>query len=212
MTTALDAGLAAQARLDGTRSQGAFRSLLDAVARPGTLVPLPEATLPATVPPALVLPLALADVGVGIEVVGPDAGRWLDLVTAATGARHRPLEAAEIVVDLGDDPRATITSVRRGRTEAPEEAARLALGCRRITAGHTPGCDVLVELQGPGIPGARRVALDGVPTAALRALRDVNRSFPVGVDTWLVADDHQVVGLPRSTRITLLDGHGKAVS
>ena len=59
----------AAARLGGVRSQRAFAALLATLSRPGTIESLDAVALPADVPPALVVPLALADVEVEVAVV-----------------------------------------------------------------------------------------------------------------------------------------------
>lgn len=190
-------------RLDGERSQAAFRTLLDACSRPGEIVELDPRVLPEGVPPGLVVPLALADVDVRVEVVGEGAGHWVELLAVATGARRGPLEAAEILVHLGPGGEHTIRRARRGRPEAPEEAARLALGCRELRSDPSTA-QVVLELSGPGIPGQRYVGLDGIRPAVIAARNEVCEAFPAGVDTWIVDDHHRVLGLPRSTRARMV--------
>lgn len=201
--------LPARARLDGIRSQRAFRVLLEALARPATVVVLPPGVLDPSVPAPLLMPLALADVGVRVDVVGPDAARWLDVVVAATGARRCPTEAADLVAVLGRETGTTVRALRRGRPEAPEEGARLALPCRRLRPAATGrGAQVVVEVSGPGVDGVREVGIDGLAPGVLEALAEVNDAFPTGVDTWLLSDAGQVAGLPRSARLRIHPGSG----
>lgn len=187
------ATLAADARLDVHASQRAFRALLDALARPGlpTLVDAPSG-----VPAALVPALALADVDLTVCVLGGGNPRWEEVVSIATGARAVELEQADLVVALRAPTPDEVRSVRRGRADAPEQSAWLALGCEAIGRG-----PVQIELRGPGVPDARAVAVAGVPAEVFDALVGINRSFPAGVDTFLVAADGTVVGIPRSSSI-----------
>ncbi|MCI0584530.1 MAG: phosphonate C-P lyase system protein PhnH, partial [Chloroflexi bacterium] len=55
-----------------------------------------------------------------------------------------------------------------------------------------------LTIRGPGIAHIAMVGIDGVDPPVLRALVDANSDFPAGVDTFLVSDDGQVAGLPRS--------------
>ncbi|MGH8931273.1 MAG: phosphonate C-P lyase system protein PhnH [Egibacteraceae bacterium] len=188
------------ARLGHHASQQVFRELLGVLARPGTL-----GRLGAMAPhPALLVPLALADVDVGVAVLDHRAGQsdeWERLVCKATGARRMSLDRAEIVVALRSITPGEVRSLRRGRADAPERGARLVVACDRIAKD---GGDVAVELAGPGVAGTTRLGLDGVPADAILALAQVNAGFPAGVDTFLVAAGGAVAGLPRSTRVTIL--------
>lgn len=203
---AVDHALVARTRLDEQQSQRAFRAMLDALAHPGTVVRLPAGVLDPALPSPLLLPLALADPSVRVDVVGVEADRWLEVVLAATGARRCPLEAADLVAGLGPVRAQTVRSLRRGRPAAPEESARLALECRRLRPGRTTGSEVTVELRGPGVPGTVHLGIDGLTPGVVDALVEVNQDFPVGVDTWLVSEDRQLVGLPRSARLDITDG------
>lgn len=195
--------LLAAARLDIDSSQLAFRVLLDALARPGLEVRPRQRLLAPGVPPALLVALALADLDVRVAVTGgADTERWARVIAGATGGRPSTLEGADIVVALDGLEPSQVRSVRRGRAEAPEEGARIAIACRGLSAG---GRGALLELSGPGVAGSRRVGVDGVDRRFFAALAEVNATFPVGVDTWLLADDGGVVGLPRSTRIRIVD-------
>jgi alpha-D-ribose 1-methylphosphonate 5-triphosphate synthase subunit PhnH len=202
----VDPALVGRVRLDEHRSQQAFRAMLDALARPGTIVPLAVGVLDDEVPGPLLLPLALADASVRVDVIGPGSDRWLEVVLAATGARRCPLEAADLVAGLGPVRAQEVRSLRRGRPEAPEEGARLALGCHRLHPDPATRAELTVELRGPGVPGSVHLGVDGLAPGVLGALSEVNHAFPVGIDTWLVSDDRQLVGLPRSVRFDVGGG------
>ena len=195
---------AAAARLEGQRSQRAFRALLDTSSRPGTVVDLAAVALPAGVPPALVVPLALADVEVAVAVLGDDAGAWWELVRDATGARPATPDTADVVVALGPLAAAEVMALRRGTAEEPERGARLALACTGLHPGGAEG-EVVLELAGPGVDGHRRLGVDGVHVEVVDALVAVNATFPRGVDTWLATPDGRLAALPRSTRVRRLD-------
>lgn len=194
MTTAAAPQLAADARLDTFSSQRTFRSLLDALSRPGRLSRLHP---PSGIPAALLPALALVDVDVTACVLTTSESADLGAVLAtATGARLVPMEQADVVVALRPPTPDEIRSLRRGRADAPELGARLSVACTKVTGG-----DVQLILRGPGVPDLRTLDVGGLEPAVFDALVGVNRQFPTGIDTFLVADDGTVAGIPRSTNL-----------
>lgn len=201
-----------RARLTPTESQTVFRVLLDALSRPGRRQDIP-ATISRRVPPALVPLLAMTDVEVAVATSPGDDG-WTDAVVVATGARAGDPSSADWVAVLEPADPALLSTLRRGTALAPEEGARLsiavtALNCDAHPAGaveRSPFVErTVLRLRGPGIDGTTVVVVDGLEPAVAAAVRDTNTAFPTGVDTWLVAADGGVVGIPRSTSIELLD-------
>lgn len=213
MTAVSDATAAAivAARLSPHEAQLVFRRVLDALARPGRVAWLP-ADVVRRVPPALIPALALCDLEVTHCVV--DDERWGDVVAAATGSRGVALGEASWVITLRALNPTEVGRLLRGSAQAPERGARLVQGCRELHmgAGDQPwsstdvGASIItVEVSGPGVPEVRRFTVTGVHAHFFEALSRVNDSFPAGVDTWLVADSGAVVGLPRTTRIVVVD-------
>jgi alpha-D-ribose 1-methylphosphonate 5-triphosphate synthase subunit PhnH len=211
-------GATAADLLSSAASQAVFRVLLDALAGPGRVLALPAPgvvplTLPARgpalgpgpgiEPPALpalgpgpgIVPLALAVIGTPVAVLGDPA--WQDRICRATGATAAAAPDASLVAVYGTADPADIRKLRRGSALAPEDGAKVGLACRQLTEGG-PG-EVTVELSGPGVPGRRRLGVDGVGPAVFEALAEANALLPAGIDVWLVDDRGQVAGLPRST-------------
>ena len=201
--------LARRARLSPSESQKAFRALLDALARPGRVVRLPV-SLTERMPAVLVPAAALADVEVTVAVLtGPDDD-WADAVLQATGARVAPFTQAEMVVFRRAPSATEVASLERGDATSPERGARVSIACRSLRAPEGPsgpdasraaGSGLTLTVRGPGVKGTVQVVVDGLDPGALGALADANRSFPAGVDAWLVADDGSVVGLPRGASV-----------
>ncbi|MCC6435300.1 MAG: phosphonate C-P lyase system protein PhnH [Acidimicrobiales bacterium] len=198
---------AAGARLQGDRSTAVFRVLLDTLARPGMVQALPPGLFPPGVAPALALPLALADLGTSFCIASDDeaeAAAQRDLVALATDARHTIPYDADIVVLGRPDPEA-VGGLRSGSDELPEAAAKLAVQVEDLGSGAT------VVLDGPGVAAPFAVTV-GAPAEFMLALCDRNERPPAGIDTWIVDRRGRVLGLPRTTRITVLDGTGTEVS
>ncbi len=200
------AGLIAAAHLDGEASVAVFRTLLDALARPGTVLPGP-ALHGGAIPPALVPALALADVDLRVAVVGEDAAVWGEVLRSVTGAVPSSLATASIIVALRELSPSEVLVVECGDAMHPELSCRLILACRSLRegsgAGAPPGATSL-RLTGPGIPDARVLHVSGIDHEVFETLIAANRQFPAGIDTHLVDDAGQVAGLPRSTTIEIL--------
>jgi alpha-D-ribose 1-methylphosphonate 5-triphosphate synthase subunit PhnH len=182
-------------------SQASFRLLLEATARPGTVVPLGEQPLtvpPASLRPACALLLGLLDLEVSVSVLGSEGADIADYLCFNTGVQVTSVERADFVFVVGPDSAGEISRVKRGSLPAPHEGATViyapeALG---IAAG-TPGATLC--LAGPGIPGQRRLGVRGIARAEWSRLEDV-MDFPLGVDIWLAAQDGHLAVIPRSVR------------
>jgi alpha-D-ribose 1-methylphosphonate 5-triphosphate synthase subunit PhnH len=153
------------------------------------------------VPPAAVVAGGLADVDVALAVLtdtpadpGPAA------LYAATGASQAPPATAHLVVALRTPTPAEILALARGDALHPEFGCRLIIAVEALGAAQSP---VTLRLQGPGVDGESELGITGVPAGVFEALVAANAEFPAGVDTFLVAADGKVAGLPRSTRIQI---------
>ncbi|MFI1764208.1 phosphonate C-P lyase system protein PhnH [Streptomyces sp. NPDC020800] len=193
------AELVTAARLRPAQAQGVFRAVLDALARPGTVTRFP-ADIPAEVPSALLPVLALADLGTGIRVLEGDGGvRWSEVVSVATNAPAVPLEKARLAAAVRPVAPQEILRLARGAADAPEDGAVLCLPVTALEGGPSTW-----RLSGPGVPGARDVAPQGVPDGFVRARAEAVGGFPAGVDLLLAAPDGSLMGLPRSTNVTVV--------
>lgn len=215
------ADAAARARLEPDASQRTFRALLDALARPGEPASIPDDAAPG-LPRPLVPVLALADVDVTVAILDDAvaADRWHDVVRTATGARRVPAPDAQMVVALRTPLAREVAGLRRGAAEVPELGARLIVACRAVipaadppppstpavlrrSPSSAPPPTVDLELRGPGVPDVRRVRVVGIGADVLASVGASNGDYPAGVDTWLVADDGTIVGIPRSVAIVV---------
>ena len=183
-------------RLDARRSQAVFRVLLSALAEPGRIWRLPLEGLGAAV-----VPLSLAVIDSNFAVVGDKV--QADRVRAATGASAVGLAEAALVALCGTVEAESIEQLRRGSALEPELGAKVGVDCGRLVAGTGPDvqAEVVVELSGPGIPGTACLGVDGVAPQVFVAVAQANREFPAGVDVWLVDEEGQVAGIPRSSRL-----------
>lgn len=170
-------------------SARAFRAILEAMARPGTIHHVAGATPPAPLSPAAgVALLTLTDPTTPLHLAGAaDCAELRDWVAFHVGA---PLVAAEDAVfavgtwaDLQPVDRFAI-----GQPDYPDRSATLIVETDRLDAEGP-------RLTGPGIRDAARLSLP--ETEAFRANRAL---FPLGWDCILTCGD-RLAALPRSTRV-----------
>jgi len=181
--------------------QRLFRQVLEATARPGSLVSLEDLPLEAPEPRlrgACALLLALLDLEVTFHAMGPGAPRLADYVMANTGTRLTPLEAADFVLIAGRDSAGRVALAKRGSLVAPHGGATLLYAPDWLSMLPRPD-GVTLCLRGPGIPDARHLAIGGITPAEIECWKRLN-DFPLGVDIWLAASDGQLAAIPRSIR------------
>jgi alpha-D-ribose 1-methylphosphonate 5-triphosphate synthase subunit PhnH len=182
------------------QSQRDFRALLHALARPGTLHRLDLAATPSAVPAAAVAAAGLADVDVSMAVLAEDGDPTPAALHAATGAPAVSLLRADLVVALRPPEPAEVRVLRHGVPLHPEHAARLVVAVSGLGG---PAAELTLGLRGPGIRDTAQLGVSGLSPEVFDELAAAGQ-FPCGVDTFLVAVDGTVTGLPRSTEIHLL--------
>jgi alpha-D-ribose 1-methylphosphonate 5-triphosphate synthase subunit PhnH len=180
-------------------SQAVFRSVMDAMARPGTIM----ATSGLTEAPH---PLGLAAAAVALTLLDYETPVWLDstLTRASDVADWLKFHTG---APLTDDPQraafAFIADPQRmpafgtfaqGSMEYPDRAATLVLQVERLSG------DEGLRLSGPGIKGSRALFASPLPANFAARLRANRALFPRGVDLILAADT-MLAALPRSVHV-----------
>lgn len=185
------------------QAQGSFRAIMDALANPGTprqLVTPPS--IRSSISPELAsIMLTLADHDTSIwldDILGADAG-VLDFINFHTGAgvvREPGRAVFAFASSAAQLPR--LDQFNLGTQEYPDRSTTIVLAVASLTGGET------LITRGPGIKGHGHISPIGLP-GDFRGQWSANRElFPRGIDLLLVADG-EVMGLPRSTRIS--EGH-----
>lgn len=172
-----------------TQSARAFRAVLEAMARPGTILTLQGAAPPAPLSVAAgVVLLTLADATTPLHLAGAaDCAAVQNWVAFHIGA---PLVAAKDC-DFAIGTWAALHPVsqfRIGQPDYPDRAATLIVERDQLNP-HGP------RLTGPGIE--TETWLDLPETAAFCANR---AQFPLGFDCLFTCGD-RIAGLPRSTKV-----------
>lgn len=180
------------------QSQFAFRAVLDAMARPGSIraVALPDAAPEGWSPALAALALTLFD---------QDTAVWLD-AAAATAEAHAYLrfhcgcplvEATDkagfaVILAAGTAPALHDFSI--GDPLYPERSATLIVAVDALTGGAP------LRLTGPGIKDAAIISPKGLPADFVRQWADNHALYPSGIDVILAAGD-SVVALPRGVTV-----------
>lgn len=178
--------------------QQAFRAVLDGFARPGTLVPAQQRNA------VLMFLSAVLDESVSLAdpsgLVGTDARRLLLAPTA-------PAAQARFVLLDGRKPAEAGFQPALGTLESPELGATLVLSVDALGGEPSAADAVVLQLQGPGVPGTRVLAVTGLHPDWLARRTTWVAAYPMGVDIVLAAPD-ALVALPRTTRVVVTP-HGK---
>ena len=194
--------------LPAQAAQLGFRSLLEAMARPGLVQTLPPAALAGLEPPGIgiglcALLLTLLDAETRLHV-GPGLPRdeLLPYLRFHTGVRLvDAVDDAEFVCCTAEHAHEPLLqSLCKGGDEAPQRGATLIMEVPAL-AEVLPQTRSL-NLRGPGIRDTQRFGVDGIDAEFWRARAALEADFPRGVDLVFCCGD-RVAALPRSTHIEL---------
>ena len=198
MTGMLDIARLAPGFGDPVRgAQGCFRAVLDAMAHPGRIV-----TLPASLSGAPPAPLGAAAAAMALTLCDIDTPLWLDAAAAPAAGYFAFHCGAPVAEDPAQAHFAVIANVAAlppldrfalGSDEYPERAATLVIQVAGLADEDG------VTLRGPGIRGAARLAVAGLPAGFWTERATLAALFPRGVDVVFVCGD-RLAALPRSTQ------------
>jgi alpha-D-ribose 1-methylphosphonate 5-triphosphate synthase subunit PhnH len=180
-------------------AQSTFRSVMDAMARPGTLQRIAaDAGAPT--------PLMRGTAAIALTLFDHDTPVWLDAAMSETSDVTKWLKfhtGAPVVADssvcsfaLIGDPRAlpALNRFASGSNEYPDRSTTLILQVQSLTEGSR------LELRGPGIDGVALLQATLEPADLFERLGVNAALFPRGIDVVLVAND-AIVAIPRTTRL-----------
>jgi alpha-D-ribose 1-methylphosphonate 5-triphosphate synthase subunit PhnH len=195
MVSELPAGLADKV----LSAQSTFRSVMDALARPGSVqevvarVGTPRLLMPGTA--AIALTLFDHDTPIWFDrrmSENPEVANWLKFHSGAPVVTDPSACAFAVAVDGAALPDFDCFSF--GTPEYPDRSTTLILQVKSLTAG----CEY--ELRGPGIDGAVVLRAKIEPNDLFERLAVNAALFPRGLDVVLVCE-HQIVAIPRTTRL-----------
>jgi alpha-D-ribose 1-methylphosphonate 5-triphosphate synthase subunit PhnH len=185
------------------QSQAVFRRVLDAFARPGTVVEIPPVVkppAPLNVPAAAFI-AAFADEGTPIHVdariaAAAEAVGWIRFHTDAPVAAEPGAASFAVVAD--PVAMAPLDAFALGSAEYPDRSTTLVIQVEDLSS------ETGLRLEGPGIDGANIVGARPLPPDFIEWMQ-VNRAlYPRGVDI-VLASPTAIAALPRSTRVGLME-------
>lgn len=185
--------------------QAVFRCVLDAMSRPGRIVQIPSVGIegPQPWPPAaFAILLALCDHETSVWMdEASRAGELKNWLSFHCGAllTEEPASATFALI-AGDGSHPSLTQFAQGDDRYPDRSTTLVVACHSLQGG-APW-----TLSGPGIRNheifSPHVSCHGLLEEAVTN----HALFPLGVDMLFVSGD-AVVGLPRSTQLTAMEGN-----
>lgn len=180
-------------------AQSTFRSVMDAMARPGSvqrIVPMagtPDTMMRGTA--AIALTLFDHDTPLWLDArMAESAGvtKWLKFHTGAPVVQDSSIASFALIGDGGALP--ALDRFALGTSEYPDRSTTLIVQVDSLASGRS------FELRGPGIDGVATLLALVKPFDLFERLHVNEALFPRGIDVVLVADD-AVVAIPRTTRI-----------
>jgi alpha-D-ribose 1-methylphosphonate 5-triphosphate synthase subunit PhnH len=185
-------------------AQSTFRSVMDAMARPGSVARI----VATTGAPAVMMRGTAA---IALTLFDHDTPIWLDSMMSETSDVKKWLKfhaGAPVIEDssichfaLIGDPGAlpALDRFAFGSNEYPDRSTTLIIQVESLAQGPT------FELRGPGIDGTAKVQATIQPLDLFERLAINQSLFPRGIDVVLVAGD-SVVAIPRTTRLVAKGG------
>jgi alpha-D-ribose 1-methylphosphonate 5-triphosphate synthase subunit PhnH len=180
-------------------AQSTFRSVMDAMARPGSVQRIEAA---AGTPTAMMRGTA----AIALTLFDHDTPIWLDSTMSETSEVAKWLKfhtSAPVIADSSICSFALIGKAAElpgldrfsfGSNEYPDRSTTLILQVESLTQGST------FELNGPGIDGTAVLQATIEPADLFERLGINAALFPRGIDIVLVHDD-AIVAIPRTTRL-----------
>jgi alpha-D-ribose 1-methylphosphonate 5-triphosphate synthase subunit PhnH len=180
-------------------AQSTFRSVMDAMARPGSVRQIGVAT-------GAPSPLMRGAAAIALTLFDHDTPVWLDAAMSETSDVTKWLKfhtGAPVIADssicsfaLIGDPEVlpALDRFAFGSNEYPDRSTTLILQVESLTEGSH------FELRGPGIDGTAVLQATLEPADLFERLGINAALFPRGIDIVLVAGD-AIVAIPRTTRL-----------
>jgi alpha-D-ribose 1-methylphosphonate 5-triphosphate synthase subunit PhnH len=185
-------------------AQSTFRSVMDAMARPGSIQRIaavagtPDTMMRGTA--AIALTLFDHDTPVWLDARLSETAhvaKWLKFHTSAPVIADSSISSFALIGDPKVLP--ALDRFAFGSNEYPDRSTTLILQVDSLTQGPA------FELRGPGIDGTAILQASLQPRDLLERLSINVTLFPRGIDVVLVHDD-AIVAIPRTTRLAARGG------
>ena len=185
-------------------AQSTFRSVMDAMARPGSVHCIASAsgTPPGVMRVTAEIALTLFDHDTPIWLdprmsQAPEVEKWLKFHTSAPVVSDPSICSFALIGNAAELP--ALDRFSFGSNEYPDRSTTLILQVESLREG------LAFELSGPGIDGTTVLQATIEPLDLFARLSINATLFPRGIDVVLVADD-AIVAIPRTTRLVAKGG------
>lgn len=189
-------------------SQRTIRTLLDVLSRPGTVGSLPHAPYqfcpPGFCPPVLSIMKTLCDHRVSFSVGSAEnRQQWVRYLEVNLATPFKAVAEAEYAVFDGTVFDADFSLLSRGTLEFPETSTTALISVGGLAGGAEKSADAAttLRLSGPGVRSFAFLGVTGLDARYLEERTRANRSYPLGIDLFLVDTSGLVAGIPRTSTV-----------
>ena len=189
-------------------SQHIFRVVLDALANPGTIrTSIVHPRLIAenlSVNPYLASVLVtLLDHEVSLHVAdGPGSAELADFLVRRTRTSLADASTATFVVAHAETGNYGLPELlHRGSLEYPDDGATLLIDIPPL--GQESAKDLELTMTGPGIATVERLWVSGLDSKFIESRNAATANYPMGIDLLLIDPEGRLVGMPRTTQLTI---------
>ena len=199
--------------LDVHESQHVFTVLLTSLSNPGTIHTIDQAIWERTDGCAVPL-LALLGHETPFCVLGEHSEELTAIVQHVTTGRPSSLKDARYVAIPHSVTSEEFVEISTGSDLRPDSAAQISVYCsgRFSTSAASSIEGTSVRLSGPGVNGESELTFEHIDSVVLASLLNRKFAFPRGHDIWFCNSEGQVVAIPRSTTVTLINSSTEKVS
>lgn len=183
--------------------QGVYRKVLNAMARPGVIENINEEAEKVDIEldcfkGTFLLMLMLLDGEVTFNIISENTMDITSLVSQMTYSKIKPLDEADYIFVLSDANSKRLALAYRkskiGDLVNPNGSATIIAEFEEIKEG------TQLELAGPGIKEVNRISISE-SRAWIRARKEKNQEYPLGIDGIYIDKKGNVMCLPRTTQI-----------
>ena len=173
-----------------------FRLLLQAMSRPGKVFQLPKGVSGGKDALFGLLGAILdSQVSYCLLEFDPELENRLQI---CTGARAERVETADFLLAPNGTSHGKLHRAKRGRLEYPDEGATVLFSVHALS---NVAAETALSLTGPGIRECISPQIEGLDTTELEQLKEINREYPLGIDSIFVDRQGRLMCIPRSTCI-----------
>lgn len=182
--------------------QNGYRKVLDSISRPGDYVNLKNESK-SLESVLMFLAVMLLDGEVSFSLVGNHSEELSKKIIQFTYSKIDDYKEADYIFireDVSDiEKLKIIKDCKSGTLIDPQKSATLIIQVEDLKVGER------VSLKGPGIRGSKEIVIP-LSKAIINERRNKNIEFPLGVDLVIIDKKLDIISIPRTTEITIMEG------